>query len=235
MSSAPAIILWCFTVATIGCSNLPRDPEHTTERVKHDRQIRVGLTEHPPWVIRTTGEPAGAEVELVRQFASRMGAAPVWIWGSEAQHMPALKRFELDLVIAGLDASTPWSRDIGVTKPYFEERVFVGVPKSMPVPATLKDLHVAVKSGDPAAAYLRERDAVPQRMPDLTSATGPVAAPEWHLRGKALVLTRFKLLTNKHVMAVPPGENGWLKLLEQFLFPRQSQVESLLQARGLTQ
>ena len=57
----------------VACGNLPPDPEHTPERVRRDRQIRVGLTEHPLGN-RTTGEPAGAEVELVRQFASQMGA-----------------------------------------------------------------------------------------------------------------------------------------------------------------
>src|ERR671936_694067 len=86
-----------------GCG-IPRNPEQTLQRVEHGHVIRAGLSENRPWVIRTAGEPAGAEVELVRQFAREIGATPQWIWGSEQGHMEALKHFELDLVVAGLDA-----------------------------------------------------------------------------------------------------------------------------------
>jgi len=43
--------------------------------------MRVGLVEHPPWVVRTNGEPRGVEVELVRQFANGLGTTPEWHWG----------------------------------------------------------------------------------------------------------------------------------------------------------
>src|SRR4051812_682644 len=100
------------------CSTLPRDPERTSDRVRHN-VVRVGLVENPPWVVRTAGEPGGAEVELARRFASRMGATPQWFWGGEQQHMEALRRFELDLVVGGLDDRTPWAKTVGITRPDF--------------------------------------------------------------------------------------------------------------------
>ena len=55
-----ALIVSILVVAT-ACSSLPRDPEGTLERVRHGA-LRVGLVENPPWVVRTAGEPQGAEV-----------------------------------------------------------------------------------------------------------------------------------------------------------------------------
>ena len=64
----------------LSCSNLPRDPKQTLRNVQ-TRPMRVGLVEHPPWVVRTNGEPRGVEVELVRQFANGLGTTPEWHWG----------------------------------------------------------------------------------------------------------------------------------------------------------
>jgi ABC-type amino acid transport substrate-binding protein len=36
----------------------------------------------------------------------------------------------------------------------------------------------------------------------------------------------------EHVMAVPPGENGWLLSLEKFLFAREERARELLAAEG---
>lgn len=129
----------------IGCGTLPRDPERTSERVGQEHQVRVGLVENPPWVIRPAGEPAGVEVELARQFAASLGSKPKWFWGSEQHHMEALEHFELDLVLCGLNATTPWSKRVGLTRPYFEEEFTVGVPSGTPPPDTLRGLKVAAK------------------------------------------------------------------------------------------
>jgi ABC-type amino acid transport substrate-binding protein len=218
----------------VGCG-LPRDPAHTFDLVQQFHHVRVGISEHPPWVIRTPGEPAGAEVELIRQFAREIGAVPDWIWGSENQHMQALKSFELDVVIAGLDKSTPWSKTVGLTRPYFEERIIVGVQRSMQQPSKLEGLTVAVKSGEATAAFLRRRHATPERVPDILSRAGPVAGPEWRLEQLGFTPTRFDLFKVSHVMAISPGENGWLMRLEQFLFERQSDIKRLLQEQAGTQ
>src|SRR5437870_4121058 len=109
---AIVIVAWC--LLTLACGNLPRDPEGTLRKVQGGR-LRVGLVEHPPWVVRTESEPAGAEVELVRRFAAELNATPEWHWGGEQRHMEALERFELDLVVGSVTDQTPWSKYVGLT------------------------------------------------------------------------------------------------------------------------
>jgi polar amino acid transport system substrate-binding protein len=192
--------------------------------------MRVGLVENPPWVVRSGGEPAGAEVELIRQFAASLGATPEWFWGAEQNHMEALERFELDVVAAGLDAKTPWSKEAGLTQPYFEEEVLVGMPPGMRAPAKLNGLNVEVQSGDVTAAYLIQQHAIPKRVTTLSHVSGPAAAPAWRLEKMGFTPTGFRLFQKKHVMAAPPGENGWLKRLGDFLQEHRSLVKPLLES-----
>jgi polar amino acid transport system substrate-binding protein len=210
------------------CGGLPRDPEGTLQKVQGGH-LRVGLVEHPPWVVRTGGEPTGVEVELVRRFAAELHATPEWHWGGGQRHMEALERFELDLVVGGVTDSTPWAKYVGLTGPYFEETYAVGFPASTAPSKELKGVSVAVRAGDPAAYYLLKEGAVPVRVPDLKGTSGPAAAPTWELEGMGLVPAETELHTEKHVMAVAPGENGFLKRLEEFLARERPHVKELLQ------
>jgi polar amino acid transport system substrate-binding protein len=216
-------------VVASGCGSLPRDPKKTLERVRQQKHVNVGLVENPPWVVRTGSEPEGAEVRLVREFAASLGATPDWFWGGEQQHLEALERFELDMVVGGLDATAPWAKKIGLTRPYFIEPILVGVPADAHPPESLKGLRVAVKSGEAAAAYLLQKHATPVRVSEFRGLHEPVAAPDWRLRQLGLTLTKFELDRKKHVMAVPPGENGWLKRVQEFVDSRQGEVTGLLQ------
>lgn len=225
-----ATLLAMLIATSTACSTLPRDPEKTLEHVQQRHQMRVGLIENPPWIVRTTGEPAGVEVQLVRSFAQSLGATPQWFWGAEQHHMEALEHFELDLVVGGLEAKTPWSKTIGLTRPYFEEAIVVGMPPGVQAPGRLSGVKVAVHGGDVAAAYLMKKDAVPVRVTDVSHVSGPVAAPAWRLEAMGFSLTKFRLLERKHVMAVPPGENGWLKRLGDFLQSKKTDVKNLLKA-----
>jgi polar amino acid transport system substrate-binding protein len=221
-------IFFALAVLTIGCGSMPRDPAGTLERIQQRQHIRVGLVECPPWVIRAQGDPGGVEVELVKQFAGEFGTACDWYWGNEQRHMAALEHFELDLVVGGLDKSTPWREIVGVTKPYYEELYTVGVPRGTSPPDNLDGLQIAAQAGEATAAYLAKKHALVLRVPDVSHSHGPAAAPEWRLQQMGFVLTKHQLLTRKHVMAVPPGENAWLQRLETFLFDRRSQVPGLL-------
>ena len=218
-------------VLAAACGGLPRDPEGTLGRVQGGR-LRVGLVEHPPWVVRTEGEPAGAEVELVRRFAAELNATPEWHWGGEQRQMEALERFELDLVVGGVTDSTPWGKYVGLTGPFFEETYAVGFPGEPP-PQSLKGVEVAVREGDPAAFYLSEQGARATRVESLTPVSGPVAAPTWELEGLGLKPSGKELHTEKHVMVVAPGENGFLKRLEEFLSRERPQVKGLLQKEAV--
>jgi polar amino acid transport system substrate-binding protein len=223
------IMIAALSALASACGDVPRDPEGTLRSVQGGR-LRVGLVEHPPWVVRAGGEPRGAEVELVRRFAAELGATPEWNWGGEQQQMEALEHFQLDLVVGGVTKSTPWSDYVGLTSTYFEEKILVGVPSSTAPPEDIKGMRVAAQRGTAVAAYLKSEGAVPEAVDDLRAASGgAVAAPDWQVEALGLTRTRVELHAEKHVMAVPPGENGWLKRLEEFLHRQRPQIKTLLQ------
>jgi ABC-type amino acid transport substrate-binding protein len=199
-------------------------------RVRQSQRLRVGLVEHPPWVVRTAGEPSGAEAELVRQFARELGAQPEWHWGGEQEQMEAIEHYQLDLLVGGLTSQTAWKKYVGLTSPYFESRVVVGVPKSAPPLGSVKGVPVAVESGDASAYYLESKGASVVPVDDLSRANSTaVAAPEWQLEKLGLSPSDIKLRTEDHVMAAPPGENALIKRLDEFLSQRRGDVKALLE------
>ncbi|HEY0458443.1 MAG TPA: transporter substrate-binding domain-containing protein [Pyrinomonadaceae bacterium] len=225
------LILLFAVVFLASCSDLPRDPKNTLRRIENEKKMRVGLVENPPWVVRGSGgAPAGAEVELIKEFADAHGAQPEWHWGGEQALLETLERFELDLVAGGFHDKTPWSKQIGLTSPFFENRIMVGVPASLAPPEDLKGLQVATKNGEATAAFLEKKDAVPVRVENFSGINQmPVAAPEWELEKLGLVVTKIELNKESHIMAAPPGENALIKRLDEFLSSRKTQVKSLLQ------
>src|SRR4051812_16887984 len=82
---------------------LPRDPEKTSERIASTHELRVGVSDNPPWTIDAGAEPQGTEPDLIRAYASRTRARVLWTRGSETSLVKSLKDHELDLVIGGFD------------------------------------------------------------------------------------------------------------------------------------
>lgn len=108
-----------FSMALAGCSlQIPTDPDGTLERVR-DGVLRVGVSPNPPWTeLDSEGQPTGVEPDLVRGFADRIDAEIDWEIGAESELVPRLQDNELDLVIGGLDGTTPWFGMIGLTRSY---------------------------------------------------------------------------------------------------------------------
>ena len=103
-----------------GCSaTIPTDPEGTLERVRGG-VLRVGVSPNPPWteLSGTGSEPTGLEPALVRDFAASLDADVEWTPGGEEALMKALDRGEMDLVIGGLTARSPWSSHAALTYRY---------------------------------------------------------------------------------------------------------------------
>ncbi len=148
--------------------------------------------------------------------------------------LEALRRFALDLVVGGIDSSTPWSKTVGLTWPYFTERIVVGVPAGMKSPDSLEGMRVEVLGSAEAAEYLRHEHATPVRVA-ASQVSGPAAGPDWQLRELGLVPTKFEIVTLKHVIVGPPGENAWLQRLQQFLALQSAGVPALLQQSGAGQ
>ncbi|WP_458113075.1 transporter substrate-binding domain-containing protein [Arthrobacter sp. R1-13] len=120
---ARVLVLLCTLLLLPACvQTMPADPEGTLERVTGGT-LRVGVTDNGDWVsVQPTREPEGSEPELIRQFAGRLGASIEWSAGSEQVLANVLKHGELDVVIGGLDAHTPWEKHAGLTMPYTESK-----------------------------------------------------------------------------------------------------------------
>ena len=101
----------------VSACGLPKDPDDTLKRVENG-EVRVGIAIHPPWTTDSARAFGGVEPALVRALASQLGARVRWTPGGESVLMPQLHEHKLDLVIAGLDAKTPWAAKVAITRPY---------------------------------------------------------------------------------------------------------------------
>ena len=113
-----AVVVACLLTA---CGvTIPTDPGGTLERVTGGT-LRVGVSPNPPWTeVAQAVEPTGTEVDLVKEFAATLPAEVSWMVGGEEALIKRLEMGELDLVIGGLTADTPWEEYVAITKPYGE-------------------------------------------------------------------------------------------------------------------
>ena len=229
-AAAVTTALAVLAMLAAGCG-VPRDPESTLDTVRGGT-LRAGITASDPWTTLEGGRPGGVEVELVELFARELGARVEWVDGSEADLIGALEVRELDLVVGGLTADTPWQSKAAITRSYATTRVVVAVPASQPPPDDIAGIRVAVEAGTDAAGILEAKtDAIPVRVPDVTQVRdSAVAIDEWLLADLDLRDTGVHLIKTKHVMATPLGENAFLVRLERFLIAHQGEVPALLDA-----
>lgn len=138
-------------VLTACGSGFPKDPEGTLDRVRADGLLVAGAVPAEPMVTLpegVDGEPAGTEVELVEDFATGLGAEVEWTVGGETELFEQLERGEIDLVVGGLTAKTPYAGMAAITRPYDEVRGVSGVPE----PRVM-----AVRAGENATLVALER------------------------------------------------------------------------------
>jgi hypothetical protein len=102
------IILACLSMLVLAGCDVPKDPESTSDRVRH-ATFRVGIL------------PGNAEAErqdrvIVALLAEALPAQPAF--RAEDAHLlfHALQNGELDLVIGGLPASTPFTDKAGLSR-----------------------------------------------------------------------------------------------------------------------
>lgn len=219
-------------IALAGCG-VPHDPEQTLARIRQRGEVRAGVTEAPPWMYRSSveenAEAEGVEATLIRELAAKHGVAVRWYWGNVEEHYAALEGFDLDLVAGGLTDRTPWKKRVGMTRPYVRTRMNVGFRPGEALVRNLRGLSVAVKPATDAITLLQKQKATPVIADDPFATTLPVAAPEWELRARGYMFGDQPLHESRHVMAVPPGENGWLVEVEEHLLPLKPRVHSMLE------
>jgi hypothetical protein len=102
-------VLMAFLMGSIlaGC-DLPRDPEETLETVQ-GQELRVGVLKF--------GENAGNDRPIVERLAGSLGSKLVYVEGDAHALFEDLKRGHLHLVIGGVPASTPFAKELGLSKP----------------------------------------------------------------------------------------------------------------------
>jgi polar amino acid transport system substrate-binding protein len=210
-----------------GACGLPRDPEGTLERVAGGT-LRVGVSEHDPWVLLPEDGPAGVEVEIVERFAEEIDAEIEWVEGEVDELAGALHVREIDLLIAGLTSSSKISSEAALTHPYLTTQVVVATPPGEQV-EDIAGMKVAVEEATEEAGVLEKTDAIPVRVSDVTEATGAVAIDNYLLDDLDLADTGVRLSETDHVMAVAHGENEWLVKLERFLLEDPGEITRILE------
>lgn len=223
-----AVLVGLACLASLVACNLPRDADGTLERVEGGT-MRVGIVVDTPWVTDSAGGAGGIEGALVRALATDVHARIQWIHATEASLLESLHGRELDVVIGGFTMKSPYAKQVAFTKPYYTDTILVAGAPGGVAPQRVKGLRVAVLQGDPAAVAIRKKDGTPLPVLDLAATREAVAAPTWRLAQLSRTGNpELALAQQKHVLAVPPGENAWLVRVERMLRDHKGQVPTLL-------
>lgn len=218
-ASALLTLLGSWLGSLFSIAHFPNDANDTLTRVNHG-VLRVGYTQTEPWVRPGPAVPQGIEPELVTGLARHLHARIDWVPGSEEQLFKALKHREIDLLIGGFTEENPWQDEVGLTRPFLEAPLYVGFRPGPPTNETAGSITgrtVAVRKGTDQGYYVRKQDGRPLPTENLPGTQAFAVGYGWQLRQWGLRNTGIKLLTEKHVMAVPAGENAWQMAVETYL------------------
>ncbi len=194
----------------------PRDANGTLNKVK-DGVLKVGVTENPPWVIRTDAGAEGVEAEIILVLADSLNAEVEWHWGTETELLQALSQHQLHVVMGGLTQQSPKKKGTVHTEPYYKTRITIGFPRSQEKTTDIDEVKVALPVVNQYSEALESRGAIPVPMENLNNLNMPVANVEWWLRAKGYEPGPWDLFTETHVMAVAEGENAFLQKLQNHI------------------
>ncbi len=153
-------------LAASACAKPPRDSYGGLERIRRERQVRVGLVENPPWVHVSPGRASGLEPALVHAWAASLGARPVYRPGDLQELVEALHKREITVLLAGLDRKTPYKSKVALTQAYLKiEEDGKKTQRAM-----------AVSQGENAVLYSLDRFLAEQDEAALKSRLAPMGA-----------------------------------------------------------
>lgn len=207
----------------------PQDIEGTLEQIENG-VMRVGVTENPPWVVRTADGPAGIDVEIITELARELNAEVQWHWGNETNLLDALSHRQLHLVIGGLTQNKRLPVVSAPTNPYYKSRITVGFADAETMPASLAGVTVAIEPLSTLDQRLTEHGAQVAVQPEPEHSGLPVAGPAWWLQANGFEPGPWDLASTRHVMALPKGENAWMLRVQTHL-NRLSGLDQRLQRR----
>jgi polar amino acid transport system substrate-binding protein len=214
--------------------HFPNDGEDTLKKVQNGT-LRVGFTNAEPWISSTGTGAQGLEAGIINEFAASLHAKVSWIQGTEEQLYKALRRNEIDVLLAGITDQTPWKKEVGLTRPYLETAVVVGRPSSLQGSnnsSSIEGQTIAVKPGTVAGYLLRKKKAQPFYTEQLPAGNMLSAGYDWQLQQWGLQNTGIELEKERHVMAVAPGENAFLLALDKFLYSNKESISKQVKQKG---
>ena len=104
----PCVLLAFLMGSTLAGCDLPRDPEKTLELVQ-GQELRVGVLKF--------GQNAEEDRPIVERLAANLGSKLVYVEGDAHALFEDLKRGHLHLVIGAVPESTPFQKELGLSKP----------------------------------------------------------------------------------------------------------------------
>lgn len=101
-----------------GCGlQVPADPNGSLAHIRAGT-LQAGASVDPGLVERDGTELTGGAVDLVEQFAAEQGAEVEWTVASEESLVRGLEDGELQIVVGGMTADSPWADRVGTTRGY---------------------------------------------------------------------------------------------------------------------
>lgn len=104
----PCVLMMFLVASALPACDLPRDPEQTLESVR-GQELRVGVLKY--------GENAEKDRPIAEWLATSLGSKLVYVEGDAHALFEDLRRGHLHLVIGGVPESTPFQKELGLSKP----------------------------------------------------------------------------------------------------------------------
>ena len=242
----PSIIRrWLSPIVLAGVFALPVAADDLKEILERG-SMRVAVSEYAPWCMRATdGSLVGFEVEVAEKIAADMGVAAELVVYDWEQLIPALRKGEVDVIIAGMSITPGRALRVDFTRPYAESgTTLVTHTETTRDVASLEDLNgdditigaVAETTNADLARRLFNEAAL-ETFPSSQAAEAAVLAGDLHAYVTTVPEARFlvlahpdvvdlplvkPLLTAKEGIAVRRGEDAWRTFLNAWITAREA-------------
>ncbi len=207
------ILVLVISLLFTACDQFPTDPRGSLQAAESNG-LKVGIIAAGGSASEHVSE---LELNLVNGFAAHLDTEVQWTRGSESHLLRILQEGELHLVVGGITQNNPWSKHLGMSMPYYTEQVVVCSTTASPVPDDLEGVAVTVRRGSWHIADLKQQGAHPVPRETLSEHRGLVAGDMNDIDDIGCTSPMRRLTKHNHVIAIPRGENGLLRSLEEYL------------------
>ena len=89
-------------IVTFTSCSIPKDIHGTLEKINKDKVLKIGYSNHPPFIQIKNGDSTGIEYKIMLALGEEMGVHLIFIEGTEAVLIEKIKKYEIDIIIADL-------------------------------------------------------------------------------------------------------------------------------------